>query len=184
MKIADINSAAKQRNQIYWKTLRAKIYKVLDTGHEAYLRHSSNDTKLHNINQRNAQFSKITFNFLFLLSPTCFETLVLILRETALYAVRYVGRASVWAGWWIGVSNTFSYPQACARCFKSTDVSERFLYSIRFWYHIRHLASIRRHTTFPTHYCFCRNSYGEFGDCNTEDLYLTGCAFCFVLSFF
>ena len=37
--------------------------------------------KLHNTNQRNAQFSKLIFNFQFLLSPTCFEPLWFILRE-------------------------------------------------------------------------------------------------------
>jgi hypothetical protein len=38
--------------------------------------------QLYNTNKRNAEFSKLIFNFYCLLSPTCFEPLGFILRKT------------------------------------------------------------------------------------------------------
>ena len=42
------------------------------------------------------------------MSPTYFEPRWIILRETVVYAVRYVLHASVLAVWWIGESRTHS----------------------------------------------------------------------------
>jgi len=50
------------------------------------------------------------------MSPTCFETPRLFLREAAVCATRYVLHASLWAVWW-AVSNTLSCPPDCShRC--------------------------------------------------------------------